>query len=83
MAPSQTTSIACGSVGNGSWITVAGERDYAMGFGAHYRATPHVTLRAAETTFDVPPVWQPDRRLEYSSMEVQLFRKKESLELRV
>jgi 16S rRNA (guanine966-N2)-methyltransferase len=38
---------------------------------------------AAETTFDVPPVWQPDRRLEYSSMEVHLFRKKESLELRV
>ena len=32
---------------------------------------------AAHTTFDVPPVWQPDRRLEYSSMEVYLFRKQE------
>ncbi len=51
--PMDRASIACGSDGNGSWISVAGERDYAMGFGAHYRATPHVTLRAAETTFDI------------------------------
>ena len=32
---------------------------------------------AAGTTFDVPTVWRPDRRLEYSSMEVHLFRKRE------
>ena len=50
--PMDRASIACGSDGNGSWISVAGERDYAMGFGAHYRATPHVTLCAGETAFD-------------------------------
>ncbi len=30
---------------------------------------------ATGTTFEVPPVWHADRRLEYSSMEVHLFRK--------
>jgi hypothetical protein len=30
---------------------------------------------ASETSFDVPSVWQPERRLDYSSMEVHLFRK--------
>lgn len=30
---------------------------------------------ASETAFEIPPVWRPDRRLEYSSMEVHLFRK--------
>jgi len=51
--PMDRASIACGSDGNGSWISVVGERDYAMGFGAHYRAAPHVTLRADDTTFDI------------------------------
>jgi 16S rRNA (guanine966-N2)-methyltransferase len=32
---------------------------------------------AADTTFDVPPAWRPDRQLEYSSMEVHLFRKRD------
>src|SRR5262249_2804826 len=30
---------------------------------------------ASGTTFEVPPAWHPDRRLDYSSMEVHLFRK--------
>jgi 16S rRNA (guanine966-N2)-methyltransferase len=30
---------------------------------------------ASKTTFEVPAVWCPDRRLEFSSMEVHLFRK--------
>jgi 16S rRNA (guanine966-N2)-methyltransferase len=30
---------------------------------------------ASDTSFEMPPAWQPDRRLEYSSMEVHLFRK--------
>jgi 16S rRNA (guanine966-N2)-methyltransferase len=30
---------------------------------------------ASGTSFEVPPAWHPDRRLEYSSMEVHLFRK--------
>lgn len=30
---------------------------------------------ASKTAFEVPAVWHPDRRLDYSSMEVHLFRK--------
>ena len=39
------TGIACGTDARGPWIAVTGDRDYAMGFGAHYRATPRVVLR--------------------------------------
>jgi hypothetical protein len=51
--PMDSASIVCGSDENGSWIAVGGERDYAMGFGAHYRASPHVTLHADATAFDI------------------------------
>src|SRR6202162_2381720 len=34
--------IACGADARGPWMAVTGARDYAMGFGAHYRATPRV-----------------------------------------
>lgn len=34
---------------------------------------------ASDTTFDVPAVWHPDRRLNYSSMDVHLFRKQRPL----
>ena len=37
----------------GPWIAVTSMRDYAMGFGAHYLATPRVVLRADATRFDV------------------------------
>jgi hypothetical protein len=30
---------------------------------------------ASDTSFEMPPAWHPDRRIEYSSMEVHLFRK--------
>src|SRR5579872_6224852 len=30
---------------------------------------------ATDTVFEMPAIWQPDRRLEFSSMEVHLFRK--------
>ncbi len=33
---------------------------------------------ASDTKFDVPVVWCPDRQLNYSSMEVHLFRKQSS-----
>ena len=36
--------IACGSDNRGPWIAVTGAREYAMGFGAHYRAMPRVVL---------------------------------------
>jgi hypothetical protein len=45
--------LACGVDERGPWIAVTGLRDYAMGFGAHYRATPRVALRAGATQFDV------------------------------
>jgi hypothetical protein len=51
--PLDSASIVCGSNEKGLSITVAGERDYAMGFGAHYRAAPHVTLGADATAFDM------------------------------
>lgn len=41
--------LGCGTDDKGSWIAVTGARDYAVGFGAHYRATPHVTLHAGDT----------------------------------
>jgi hypothetical protein len=38
--------IACGTDARGPWMAVTGARDYAMGFGAHYRSTPRILLRA-------------------------------------
>jgi hypothetical protein len=45
--------IACGADAQGRWIAVTGERDYAMGFGAHYLATPRVVLREGATTIEI------------------------------
>jgi hypothetical protein len=45
--------IACGADAHGPWIAVTGERDYAMGFGAHYVARPRVVLREANTSIDI------------------------------
>lgn len=45
--------LACGMDAQGAWIEVTGMREYAMGFGAHYRATPRVRLRAGATRLDV------------------------------
>ena len=45
--------LACGADERGPWIAVTGARDYAMGFGAHYLATPRVVLRAGASDFDV------------------------------
>ena len=45
--------VACGVDARGAWIAVTGSRDYAMGFGAHYLATPRVVLRPEETGCDV------------------------------
>jgi hypothetical protein len=35
------------------WVAVTGGREYAMGFGAHYRATPRVTLRRDQTGCEI------------------------------
>jgi hypothetical protein len=45
--------LECGADAQGPWIAVTGRREYAMGFGAHYLATPRVLLRADATRFDV------------------------------
>lgn len=51
--PMDTAGLLCGEDAQGPYLAVASMRDYAMGFGAHYRATPRVVLREAATTFDV------------------------------
>ena len=51
--PMDRAGLRCGTDEGGPWLAVTGERDYAMGFGAHYLATPEVRLRAGETAFDV------------------------------
>ena len=45
--------IACGTDDRGAWIAVTGMRDYAMGFGAHYRATPRVVLRRDDPGIEI------------------------------
>ena len=45
--------LACVTDEHGATLTVTGLRDYAMGFGAHYRATPRVVLREDATSFQV------------------------------
>jgi hypothetical protein len=45
--------LACGRDARGRFLAVTGEREYAMGFGAHYMARSRVTMREDETTFDI------------------------------
>jgi hypothetical protein len=45
--------LACGTDARGAWIAVTGARDYAIGFGAHYLATPRVVLRADESGCEI------------------------------
>ena len=45
--------LACGTDARGPWIAVTGSKEYAMGFGAHYRATPSVKLRSGETGCEI------------------------------
>jgi Domain of unknown function (DUF4432) len=45
--------IACGADDRGPWIAVTGLREYALGFGAHYRATPRVILRPDEASCEI------------------------------
>ena len=45
--------ISCGSDAHGPWIAATGSREYAMGFGAHYLATPRVVLRPGEAGCEI------------------------------
>jgi hypothetical protein len=51
--PMDAAGLACGTDAAGDYLAVTGLRDYAMGFGAHYEASPRVVLRAGATQFDV------------------------------
>ncbi|MDX7951044.1 DUF4432 family protein [Lichenihabitans sp. Uapishka_5] len=49
--PMDSAGLECGQDEGGAWLAVTGMRDYAMEFGAHYRATPRVVLREGATCF--------------------------------
>ncbi|MDE3176292.1 MAG: DUF4432 family protein [Pseudomonadota bacterium] len=52
-APMDVCGIACGVDAEGAWIAVTGKREYAMGFGSHYLASPRVVLRQGATAIDI------------------------------
>jgi hypothetical protein len=52
-APMQRARLLLGEDGEGPFLSLVSEREYAMGFGNHYLATPRVTLRAGSTLFDM------------------------------
>ena len=49
-APMDSCHLELGADGR---VTLGGTRDYLRGFGAHYLASPSVTLRPGETLFDI------------------------------
>ena len=51
--PMDEAGLELGEDEGGPWLAVTGLRDYVRGFGAHYRASPRVTLRAAATDFSM------------------------------
>jgi hypothetical protein len=51
--PMDSAGLACGEDEKGAYLAATSLRDYAMGFGVHYRATPRVVLREDATSFDV------------------------------
>jgi len=52
-APMDRAGLAFGSDVQGPYLAVTGEREYAVGFGAHYLAAPRVVLRAGATSLDI------------------------------
>lgn len=52
-APMQKAGLRFGEDERGPWMAITGEREYAMGFGAHYLARPRVTLRPDAALFDI------------------------------
>lgn len=51
--PMDEASLSCGTDADGPFLALTSTRDYAMGFGAHYYATPRLVLREGRTTFEV------------------------------
>ena len=52
-ATMDTAGVSCGTDARGAWIAVTGQREYAMGFGAHYSSRPQVILREGETGCEI------------------------------
>ena len=52
-APMQRAWLELGEESGGAVPRVVSEYEYVMGFGAHYRAHPSVTLREEDTLFDI------------------------------
>ena len=52
-APMRRAWLELGEDTEGAVLRVVSECEYVMGFGAHYRAHPSVTLREADTLFDI------------------------------
>lgn len=52
-APMDAAGLDIGADAEGPYVAVTGQREYAMGFGAHYRASPRVVLRPDSALFDI------------------------------
>lgn len=52
-APMTAAGLSCGTDAGGAFLAVTGEYDYAMGFGAHYRARPRVLVRAEAPAIEI------------------------------
>jgi len=52
-APMDRAWLELGEDAAGLFLRAVSEREYVMGFGAHYRAHPSVTLRPGATLFDI------------------------------
>jgi hypothetical protein len=52
-APMDSAELRVGEDAEGPYLRLTGTREYVMGFGAHYRARPSVTLRAESALFDI------------------------------
>lgn len=52
-APMDRSWLELGQDASGPFLRVVSAREYVMGFGSHYRASPSVTLRPGATIFDI------------------------------
>ena len=52
-APMTAAGLSCGTDAAGAFLAVTGEYEYAMGFGAHYRARPRVLVRAEAPSIEI------------------------------
>jgi hypothetical protein len=53
VARMDSAALVCGQDERGRWMMLKGSREYAMGFGAHYLATPSVRIRDDAATVDI------------------------------